>query len=291
MNEAKVIETPAPDRTCVYPLDPETLFMDPKQAAYLGRDYAAQYQSGEPYPYICLDNFLPPIVAERVRAEALDLGAKGPENVSPQEHLKTSYNPDMMARYSRLVFCALNSLPFLKFLEEMSGIKGLIPDPYFKGGGIHRTNNGGFLNIHADFNFHNQMYLERRLNLLIYLNPDWKPEYGGAFEVWSSDMKDQIAAFPPIMNRMCCFSTSSSSMHGNPEPVNHPDGTPRLSIALYYYTATWSKSKVPHSTLFKPRPGTEDIDEKTAWRRLRVRQVLPRALHDKADRLLGKLGL
>lgn len=274
-----------------YAMDSQTLYIPPKEAAELGKCYAADYRSKTPYHHICIDNFLPENVIERVREEALQVDAKPPEHSSAMEHLKASYNPDKLPEYTRLVFNALNSQSFIRFLEEMTGIEGLIPDPYFKGGGIHRTSNGGYLGIHADFNHHSQMKLERRLNVLIYLNPDWQPEYGGAFEVWTDDMNTKVAAFPPIMNRMCCFSTSSTSMHGNPEPNNHPDGTPRLSIALYYYTATWTDSHVAHSTLFRPRPGTGDMGGKREQRKYKMRKYTPPVLHPFAEKVMRRLGL
>lgn len=275
----------------IYQIDPDTLYMDPKNAAEAGKAFADTYQSGKPYHHICLDNFLPISVAKKVRDEALKQGEKQPEHLSPQEHLKTSYNPDKLPEYSRLVFTALNSLAFLRFLEEMTGISGLIPDPYFMGGGIHRTNNGGFLGIHADFNHHHKMGLERRLNILIYLNPNWKPEYGGSFEVWTDDMKEKVGTYPPIMNRMCCFSTSSTSMHGNPEPINHPEGEPRISIALYYYTATWTDSHVAHSTLFRVRPGSTDKTTNKNDRLRIMRKYTPPVLHDKGEKVMRKIGL
>jgi hypothetical protein len=95
-----------------------------------------------------------------------------------QENLKTAYNPERLPTYSRALFHALNARPFILFLEEMTGISGLIPDPYYMGAGIHRVANGGHLDIHADFNLHKPMMLERRLNVLIYLNPDWQQEWG-----------------------------------------------------------------------------------------------------------------
>lgn len=274
----------------IYPLDPETLTVDLEAAEAAGRALAAQYQSGEPYHHIGVDNFLPLSVLEKVREEALKMGEKRPEHMSPQEHLKTSYSPDVLPHYSRLVFNALNSKAFLRFLEEMTGIEHLIPDPYFLGAGIHRTNTGGYLGIHADFNMHKKMYLERRLNILVYLNPDWKPEYGGGFEVWTKDMKTQIAQFAPVMGRMCCFSTSSDSYHGNPEPVNHPNDDPRLSIALYYYTPTWSEERVAHSTLFRPRPGSSDQAAGRAHRKRMAQQFLPPVLYNKIKGPLGRIG-
>lgn len=270
------------------PLDPETLEIEHKKAKEIGASVAADYQSKTPYHHICIDDFLPIEILERVRQEALLMGDRPAEHESGNEKLKTSFNPDRMPVYSKAVFHALNSRPFIQFLENMSGIKGLIPDPYFGGGGIHRTNTTGFLGIHADFNHHQIMNLERRLNVLIYLNPDWKEEYGGSFEVWTDDMSDKVASFAPIMNRMCCFSTGDNTMHGNPEPVNHPDGNPRLSIALYYYTATWEEGRIGQSTVFKQRPGSNDAASSEATLRV-VREFVPPILYRKSVNLLRRL--
>ncbi|MDX8349238.1 2OG-Fe(II) oxygenase [Cognatiyoonia sp. IB215446] len=271
-----------------FPFDPDTLSIESKRAKELGASLAADYQSKTPYHYTSVDNFLPEEVITRVREEALQMGDKPAENMSANENLKTSFNPDRMPKYSKAVFHALNSRPFIQFLEQMSGIKGLIPDPYYGGGGIHRTNTTGYLDIHADFDHHQIMNLERRLNVLIYLNPDWKEEYGGSFEIWTDDMSEKVDSFVPIMNRMCCFSTGANTMHGNPEPVNHPDGEPRLSIALYYYTATWEEGRVAQSTVFKQRPGSNDARSHEATLRV-VREFVPPIVYRKTRNLLGRL--
>ncbi|MEM8700090.1 MAG: 2OG-Fe(II) oxygenase, partial [Pseudomonadota bacterium] len=147
------------------------------------------------------------------------------------------------------------------------------------------------LDIHADFNLHKQMMVERRLNVLIYLNKDWKEEYGGSFEVWDKEMKGKIAGYPPLFNRMCCFSTGSDTFHGNPEPVNHPGGEPRQSIALYYYTATWDASRKAHTTLFKPRPGSVDEVDRLVARRALVQDILPPILYRRLAGPLSRIGL
>ena len=54
----------------------------------------------------------------------------------------------------------------LEFLETLTGIDGLVPDPYFAGGGLHQIVRGGFLKVHADFNWHPKLRLDRRLNML-----------------------------------------------------------------------------------------------------------------------------
>ena len=64
-----------------------------------------------------------------------------------------------------------NSQTFLNSLQSLTGIKEkLLSDPYLWGGGIHRIKRGGFLKIHSDTNFHPDFNLDRRLNLLLYLN-------------------------------------------------------------------------------------------------------------------------
>lgn len=274
----------------VLPIDPESLQVDAKDAKAAGATLAETYQSGEPYHHICVDNFLPMDVVEGVRKDIEGLPASERSFDAAQERLKSQYSPDLLPDYSRHLFQSFNSRAFIAFLEQMTGIKGLIPDPYFIGAGIHRTQTGGHLDIHADFNLHPYMKVERRLNVLIYLNPEWKEEYGGSFEIWDKAMTTKMASFAPTENRMCCFSTGSDTFHGNPEPVNHPDGLPRVSIALYYYTATWDSSRKEHSTIFKPRPGSSDQSEARARRHAALKEGLPPVLYRPLIKRLTKIG-
>ena len=278
--------------TAAYPLDTQSFLLDVKTARKIGAGYAERYQGAEPYHHICIDNFLPIGVVENVRADLASLPDADQSFDAAEEKLKSQYNPDHLPDYSRHLFQAFNSRAFILFLEEMTGIKGLIPDPYFIGAGIHKTLNGGYLNIHADFNVHKQMRLERRLNVLIYLNPPWKEEWGGSFEVWDKPMKNKVASFAPTENRMCCFSTGSDTWHGNPEPVNHPEGLPRQSIALYYYTATWDDSRRAHSTLFKPRPDSADSRAGTRSKINNLaKEILPPVLYRNSLRVIRRLGV
>lgn len=274
----------------ILPLDPKDLTLHVGTAKELGSQYAKEYQSGEPYHHICIDNFLPMEVIDKVRADLGSLPESDRSFDAAQERFKSQYNPDILPDYTRHLFHTFNSSAFIGFLERMTGIRGLIPDPYFVGAGIHKTLTGGHLDIHADFNVHKRMRVERRLNILIYLNPVWKEEYGGSFEVWDKGMTTKMASFAPTENRMVCFSTASDTFHGNPEPVNHPDGLPRQSIALYYYTATWDSSRVEHSTLFKPRPGSMDFSEARAKREAALQNVLPPFIFRRVIHRLKRVG-
>jgi hypothetical protein len=116
----------------------------------------------------------------------------------------------------------LNSQPFLEFLCILTGINTLLPDPYFEGGGAHQIMPGGHLKIHADFNKHILTNLDRRLNVLIYLNKDWEESWGGHLEFWDKELKSPVKKILPIFNRMAIFTTTSTSYHGHPDPLKCP---------------------------------------------------------------------
>jgi Rps23 Pro-64 3,4-dihydroxylase Tpa1-like proline 4-hydroxylase len=273
------------------PLDPGSFLIETAQAKEIGASLAATYRNRTPFPYGCYDDFLDSSILEGVLEDLKSLPAPEASFNRAQERFKASYSPEKLPQHTRQLLYALNSKPFIAFLEALTGIKGLIPDPYYMGGGIHVVSNGGHLDIHADFNHHKIMNLERRINVLIYLNKDWKAEYGGSFEIWNDDMSARVESFEPIFNRMCCFNTTSRSWHGNPEPVNHPTGLPRQSIALYYYTATWSDLKKAHTTQFKPRPGSKDEVDRLVARQELVKDLLPPALYRRIVSKLHRNGL
>lgn len=275
----------------LFRLDPESLLISGEEARSLGAALSEPYQNKEPFPYGCYDNFLDSSILDRVLADLDTLPAPEVSFDRAQERYKASYSPEKLPAHTRRLLYALNSRPLIAFLEALTGIKGLIPDPYFLGGGIHVVSNMGHLDIHADFNHHVIMNLERRINVLIYLNKDWKKEYGGSFEIWNDNMSECVESFEPIFNRMCCFNTGSRSWHGNPEPVNHPNGKPRQSIALYYYTATWSESRKPHTTHFQPRPNSEDKPDRRIARQEFVRDLLPPVLYRRISSKLNRIGL
>jgi len=224
-----------------------------------GSELQKRYQEAQPYPHVVIDDFLPPDVLEMCLREFPVGSDKAEDRFNrSQERLKESFNPDILGAELRQLFYSFNSRPFVKIVENITGIKGLIPDPYFSGAGLHRVSQGGHLSIHADFNHHKPMNLERRVNVLIYLNKDWRAEYGGSFEMWDQGMTKCFHSVIPSFNRCVIFNTTLQSMHGNPEPINHPLGVPRRSIALYYYTATWDGAQRDATTQFKVRPGTTD---------------------------------
>lgn len=244
-----------------------------------GLELQEKYTSAKPFPHIAIDDFVPASMLELCLAEFPS--KPDPESRSfdrEQERYKTSFNPDYLSPRLRSFFYSLNSRPFVQFLENLSGIKGLIPDPFYMGGGFHETRTGGHLDVHVDFNMHKPMHLERRLNILIYLNRDWRIDYGGGLELWDEKMENCIEKISPDFGRCVVFSTSGDSYHGHPEPVNHPDGKPRRSIALYYYTATVDDLSRFKTTQFRARPGTKDAKDWKVKRNEAITEYLPPVL-------------
>lgn len=230
----------------------------------VGQDLAEAYRSAQPFPHILLDDFLD---KELLRGVARSYPSSEGKSYfdRDQERLKYQYHPtETRSALARNLLAELNSQAFLGFLEEMTGIKGLVSDPYYVGGGLHETKRGGHLGVHADFNIHHIMKLERRLNLLVYLNEDWPSEYGGDLELWDKGMNACEVRVAPLLGRAVVFSTALDSFHGHPDPLACPPERTRRSIATYYYTAFQDDQAVvpDRTTNFRVRPGSGD---RTDW--------------------------
>ncbi|MEM7365609.1 MAG: 2OG-Fe(II) oxygenase [Pseudomonadota bacterium] len=221
------------------------------------------FQNAEPFPSICLDNFLKADVAQEI-AESYpsydDANALGMEFLSVNSKKKIQVTeeekfPEPVAQLSRM----LASDEFRACLSQMTGIESLCWDDHLGGGGMHLSANAGTLDVHVDFNYSEHLQLYRRLNILIYLNPVWQESWGGHVELWDRDVKHCVQSHAPILNRCVLFETSDISFHGLNPVRSLPEGVSRNSFAAYYYTessgentgAVWGGN---HSTIFKTRP-------------------------------------
>jgi len=225
-----------------------------------------RYVTATPFPHISIDNFLRPEILDAVVRDFPSQHSAPWEAMVDKDQKKFAANVvSKMAPSVRQVLYFLNSREIVNFLEKLTGIEGLIPDPHYAGGGCHELRPGGFLKVHADFNWHKQMRLDRRINLLVYLNKDWQPEYGGNLELWDETMSHKVAEYAPLFNRCVIFNTTDNSFHGNPVPVSCPPDRSRRSLAFYYYTNGRPAGEVSqsHGTLFKNRPGEATVGEVT----------------------------
>jgi len=253
------------------------LSMDPTEARSLGELFSEDYSKAAPFPHVVLDDFLPDGLVRKV-LENFPTGERASDgvfNIGYGGEHKRQIMPEDCNRFSREMFQFFNSRSMLQFLEGLTGISGLLPDPYFTGGGFHEITRGGRLGVHADFRINDQLHVQRRLNLLVYLNPEWDDNWMGQLELWSRDMKECIQKITPIINRCVVFSTEADTWHGHPDPLETPDGVTRKSMALYYYSASHHiYNETPkRSTMYVSRPN-DSAKDKAEARRFRVEQYL-----------------
>jgi len=257
MNQALQAHTTYPSATLPVSSDGE-LRLDPKLARSFGEELSGSYCFAEPFPHIVIDNFLPQALID----EILDIFPT--EKLADDKFYENDYAglhkrqvlPESCEQRIRSIFHFFNSAPILQFLEGLTTIESLVGDPYFYGGGFHEIFRGGKLGVHADFRVHSLLHLNRRINMLIYLNKDWDPEYGGNLELWDREMKSKVDSVAPLFNRCVIFNTDADSYHGHPDPLNTPTEITRKSIALYYYTGSKKvyEDTPPHSTMYVARP-------------------------------------
>ena len=228
--------------------------MAPLTLHHDARALAARYRDARPFPHIALDGLFDDAALEAVLREfpAPDQMRWTRFDNPLEKKLGFFYETSTISDTVRHFLEAMNSFEMLLWLEALTGIDGLIPDPYFGGGGLHQIEPGGFLKVHADFNIHPKLKLDRRLNMLIYLNKDWPEEWGGHLELWDAEGRGCVERILPLFNRTVVFSTSDASYHGHPHPLAAPPGVTRKSVSLYYYTAGRppQERSAPHDTIF-----------------------------------------
>jgi hypothetical protein len=227
----------------------------------------SSFQKAQPFPHVVIDDFLAPDLARQAEAEF-----PGPEAPiwwtynNPLEKKLACNKVEAIPPTLRGILETFNTVGFAKLLAELTGIPDLQPDPGYHGGGLHALKRGGKLDMHLDYSIHPHLKLERRLNLIVYLNSGWKDEYGGHLELWDSEMKGCVVKASPIFNRAVLFQTSDISYHGNPEMVQCPDTMMRKSVALYYLTQPRPNATPRPRARFVKRPQDPDDPELEKFR-------------------------
>lgn len=229
----------------------------------LAKSCRSNYALAKPFPHIVIDDFIPEDLALQCYNQMsqhqqwmFDTMEGYPEDERDSQvnkwwtpfdtESKNRLESDMPAVWKCLQY--FNSRPFLLFLENLTGIKDLIADVDFEGGGIHKIKNGGRLELHSDYNKHPNKDIWRRINLLLYLTPNWN--YNGHLDLYEKDPLVKVKSILPTFNRAVIFNTTDDSIHGHPTPLVCPEEVSRYSFALYYFT--------------KDRPEHEKSDSKAA---------------------------
>jgi len=217
----------------------------------------AAFRSAVPFPHIVIDGFFEDAVALALEAQFPSVDHRlWKHHLHVNSHKYACNRLEAMPELFRAVITELNSPPVIEWLEALTGITELRPDVELEGGGLHQIVPGGYLKVHADFNYHPTTKFHRRLNLLLYLNRDWDEGWDGNLELWSRDMTRCEKGVVPLLNRCVIFATTDVAFHGHPRPLRCPESLTRKSIALYYYTEQRPQEETsrPHSTLYQRTP-------------------------------------
>ncbi|MFT5443948.1 MAG: Rps23 Pro-64 3,4-dihydroxylase Tpa1-like proline 4-hydroxylase [Myxococcota bacterium] len=252
------------------------------------------FNSAEPFRHIAIEQFLEPDFAQEVaaaypsfaEAEAQGFGFNFVNERKKIQVSDSTKFPEPVARLHNV----LQSPKFLADLEYITGMPTLVNDPALAGGGMHLTGPHGRLDVHVDFNYSEDTQAHRRLNILVYLNPEWEEEWGGAVELWDRDVTKCHHSFLPKQNRMVLFETSQISFHGV-TPLTCPPDKVRQSFAAYYYTReapdNWDGSR--HDTIFRARPD-EKMSKYFQMPAERVQRGLQRGVRNAKKAIKGLIG-
>lgn len=227
----------------------------------------ANFGAEGPIDHVVIDNFFNDDVAKRLETEFPAFESDSwhkYENVI--EIKKTCNNWNIFPSLTYSVFSSLNSRSFLSIIEEYIPIEGgLFSDNGLNGGGWHIHGAGGKLNTHLDYSIHPKLMLQRKLNIIIYLNSQWDSAWGGALGLWGNESSDapgelrkQIA---PVFNRAVLFDTTQNSWHGLPEPLTCPQGQYRKSMAAYFLCTPPAVVDKRGKALFAPTEEQRDQAE------------------------------
>jgi Rps23 Pro-64 3,4-dihydroxylase Tpa1-like proline 4-hydroxylase len=275
-------------------LDVEPNFIDYERLEGSAELLRQSFNQAAPFRWLSVDGFLSDGAVVQLAdgfEASMTRANKSPDVVKKHTHVlrkRGVVRPEQMEASHRQLFAELASERFLKLVSNFTGITPLYADADLMGGGLHEIFPGGYLNVHTDFNVHPRTGKHRRLNILIYLNVEWKEEWKGALELWPADNSACATSILPIGGRMVLFETSEVSFHGHPEPLVCPPGVTRKSIAAYYYS-DWPTGVVEREkTNYRLTPSQRGARSKKGTRSGRPVRELWRAAIS-STRLLRKI--
>ncbi|HCD47606.1 2OG-Fe(II) oxygenase [Schleiferiaceae bacterium] len=239
------------------------------------------YESAKPCKYLVMENFFTEEIANDLFAHFPSIDDLNVKRKSLNEDKSEDYHFDRWHPSFSKAREAVASKEWSDQLSRITSIEGLHTTTDALGSGVHQGKNGSYVDIHIDVNMNSKLGLWRRINLLVYLNKNWKPEYGGALELWNKEMTECVTQVPPTFNTAVIFYTDDNSPHGY-KKINIPEGESRKSFYTYFYTKP-EKGVSYRDSKFVSRP-----DDKATKK---VATGIKEALKVNGKKLLKALGI
>jgi Rps23 Pro-64 3,4-dihydroxylase Tpa1-like proline 4-hydroxylase len=233
-------------------------------------DVKNQFQNSAPFNHVIIDDFFLPKVAEQLATEFPSYNNPGLGFYNNAiENKKVLNKWDKFPKLTYQAFTYLGRSEFTGNMRELIGESALWMDVGLNGGGWHMHGRGGKNNVHLDYNIHPKLGEQRKLNIIIYMTPNWQPEWEGGLEIWSHDPdtyapKNLVKTVENKFNRAVIFDTTQNSWHGLPKELKCPEGVVRQSLAAYYVRPAAAGADPRAKALFAPtaeQKGNPEIEQ------------------------------
>lgn len=211
-----------------------------------------QYDSHPYYGKIDIPNFLPEQVSEQCAIELENLPLELGKKFTRKGSAMWEYNNLTNTPIQEQLVNVLHSSQFISWVEKVSGVNRLIPDPHLIGAGYMKSFAGDTLKVHTDFNWVEELHLHRAVSIIIYFNKDWDPKWGGALDFFDFSKKTKVSSTLPAFGNMLMWTYHNLVFHGMERPMTCPDNVSRKGIRIFYYKSNSKPDPIhpPHRSLY-----------------------------------------
>ena len=204
----------------------------------------AAFLAAKPFPHLVVDDFFNPQILRQAYSDIppptdpawTHWGSGGSEACRPEDSKRGIADTSALPPSIASLLLELNGEEMVRDIGAVTDTEGLVTDPTLWGGGLQCSGRGASLRVHADRTRHpDPVGFDQAINLLLYINPDWAPDYGGELELWNADGTERVSSIAPLFNRLVLFRSDRTTFHGHPRPNRCPPGLYRCSLAIFYY--------------------------------------------------------
>jgi len=211
-----------------------------------------EYNSHPEYGLIDIPEFLPKHIVDACSKELYDLPIEKMKHFTRKGSCMYECNNLYITPCQDQLVHALNSVEFIDWLEQLTGVTSLIPDQRLVGSGYMKSYTGDTLQIHTDFNWVDELQLNRAVNIIVYFNPEWKEEWGGSLNFYDTKRDKVHSSIKPSNGNLLVWTYKNLVYHGYPNPINCPENECRRGMRLFYLTkdAKTDPKQSPHRSLY-----------------------------------------